>query len=58
MKLINMKCLFHKKLTIHVTHNECDAMSCYGCKYLIDQYSNHVEQEEEHDSEPWNPFED
>jgi len=57
MKLINMKCILFNKLTIHVAHAECDKMSCYGCQYLINQYSNHTEQEER-DSEPWNPFED
>jgi len=33
-KFFNMMCTFYKKLTIHVTHAECDKISCYGCEFL------------------------
>jgi len=35
-KVLNLECIFYKKLTINVTHKECDKMSCYGCEFLND----------------------
>jgi len=46
MKLINMKCRKFRKIVIHVAYTECKQPNCNGYPHLINQYSNHVEQED------------